>query len=159
MPVRLSSLESTYSPSMPVADVQTAVDAFAKANPRAPKIEVVNEPTTTENGRGVRGQYVDGKLTINAAYAGDAATVAEIANHEWAHATLDSRRDVPPLPLSRCGRSRPARFTDLKSRYAQQEGEIRVRTIETGSLKSQQHRKRRKKSLPLAAEPRQSSGG
>ena len=123
MPVRLSSLESTYSPSMPVADVQTAVDAFAKANPRAPKIEVVNEPTTTENGRGVRGQYGDGKLTINAAYAGDAATVAEIANHEWAHATLDSRRGRAAITAFALREIPASEITDLKSRYAQQEGE------------------------------------
>jgi hypothetical protein len=86
---------------------QTAADAWRGKNPQSPKVEVVNDPNWTENGRGVRGQYKDGRIVINAAYATDASAVDEIANHEWAHHTLSTEQGRTALATF-AGREIPA---------------------------------------------------
>ena len=105
--------------SRPVAEVEADVAAWRKANPKAPDVAVVNDPDwKDENGRGIRGQYVDGKLTVNAAFAPDAAAVMSIANHEYAHDTLASKpgqfavmnfanREIPSDQLSRLAQKYP----------------------------------------------------
>ncbi len=126
MPVRLSSLAEEGARAMPVADATKAVADWRKANPNAPEIKVVNEPSWMENGRGVRGQYRNGELVINSAYAGDASTVAEIANHEWAHDTLASKDGKLALATFATRELPKADLDALKAKYPQQEGESTV---------------------------------
>ena len=77
--------------------IQTQAEAelavWRNNNPKAPKIIVVSRPEMQQNGRGVRGQYsVEGGIIINAAYAlaERGSTISQVANHEWAHALLNS---------------------------------------------------------------------
>lgn len=118
-PASLTDTPAPVASSRPQADVEADVAAWRKRNRNAPAVEVVNDPNWRDpQGLGIEGQYVDGKLTINAAFAPDAAAVARIANHEWAHDTLASKRgqmavvtfaqrEIPRQQLERLARKYP----------------------------------------------------
>ena len=121
-----ASLESAYSRPMAVADVQPLVDAFREANPKAPKITVVDDPTLLENGRGVQGRFENGGVTINAAYAGDAENVSRILNHEWAHDTFSSPEGQGAIVKFAQREIPRAELDELAKKYPRQNGEGQV---------------------------------
>jgi len=136
----VSSLAEAKTGSIKIEDAQAAVAEWKAKNTKAPEIEVVNDPEWTENGRGVRGQYRDGKLVINSAYADSAATIHEIANHEWAHDTLASKQGKLALAAFATRELPVADLDALKAKYPQQAGESvvdhRMRLVEEWAAKN-----------------------
>ena len=113
---------------------QEAVGQWREQNPNAPEVRVVNDPDWTENGLGVRGQYVDGELVINAAYNDNPAEVTAVANHEWAHSTLATPQGRVALATFASRELPPADLARLNQKYPRQLGESvadhRLRLVE-----------------------------
>jgi len=108
---------------IPTEAASAALKEWQDKNPKAPKVRLVNDPDWKENGRGVRGQYQNGELVVNAAYAPDAAAIHEIANHEWAHDTLASKDGRLAIATFATRELPRADLDALKVKYPQQPGE------------------------------------
>lgn len=128
------SVSSTTQGITPEA-ATSALSDWRKANPTAPEnIRVVNDPTMTRNGRGVRGLYQGGRLTLNAAFLRNADEVKAVLNHEWAHDTLATPRGKLALAAF-AGREIPSAEMDaLANKYTKRDGEnaldYRLRVVE-----------------------------
>ena len=119
-PFSLSDPTDTAASPEQHAAAQTDLDAWQKANLQAPKVVLVNDPSWLRNGRGVKGQYRNGVLTVNTAYA---TNVAETANHEWAHDTLASERGKVALATFAQREIPAADMNALAQKYPRKEGQ------------------------------------
>lgn len=115
-----------------MAQARDEIDDWQKANPKAPKVELVYQPEWLENGRGVKGQYrADGTLVVNAAYA---ESPADVANHEWAHDTLSTPNGKVALATFATRELPKTDLDSLLKKYPRQPGESipdhRLRIVE-----------------------------
>lgn len=122
---------STEPTGTKLEDAKATLAEWRKSNPQAPQIDVVYEPDWTVNGLGVRGQYVNGRLTLNAAYSTD---IAGDAMHEWAHDTLASQRGKVALATFATREIPQNEMSDLAKKYPKQAAESvadhRLRLVE-----------------------------
>lgn len=89
----LAEPETTGGLSAEIA--QPVIDAWRKANPSAPEVQIINEPERTQIGTdgktyGVRGWWDGQKILVNLAFVADADAVREVLEHERIHPLLDT---------------------------------------------------------------------
>lgn len=108
-----------------VAPVQAAVtvEGWARDNPTAPAVQVVNDASLTLRGHGIKGLYRNGQLVLNLAYLESQADVVAVLNHEWAHHTLDTTAGRDALAQLAAKEIPAAQLAAIRRKYPQAEGE------------------------------------
>ncbi|HTV40097.1 MAG TPA: hypothetical protein VMF08_05960 [Candidatus Sulfotelmatobacter sp.] len=70
--------------------VQAGVQNYLRRQNNVPPVQIVNDPTWTHNGYGVRGTVKDGKIIVNRAFIDSAGTLQKVLREEHNHVLLSS---------------------------------------------------------------------
>lgn len=102
---------------------QAGVQNYLRRQSYVPPIQIINDPTWTHNGYGVRGTVQDGKIIINRAFIDSDDTLQKVLREEHNHSLLSSEEGRQAIRYAARNNIGLPQLADLSLKYPIQPGE------------------------------------